>query len=61
MDFKINTEDVPYMGMIGLPDKNKPKKIFEDLPDFDLDGDVEDNVAYLYNELCFLPKKIEYE
>lgn len=44
-----------------MPTVAKPKKMFENIPDFDLDGDVDDNVAYLYNEVCFLPQKLNYE
>lgn len=38
-----------------------PKKKFENIPDFDLDGEMDDNVAYLYNEVSFMPQKLKYE
>ena len=28
---------------------------------FDIDGEVEDNVLWLYNEFSFLPQKLDYE
>lgn len=28
---------------------------------FDIDGNVEDNVVYLFNEITYLPKRLEHE
>ena len=59
--FHVKSDDIPTVGMIAVPDIKKPVRKFEEFADFDLDGDLDDNIAYLYNEVCFLPEKLKYD
>ena len=55
----VATEDVPdfdVMSHVQAPDHHR--RIQGSLK-FDLDGLVEDNVAYLYEEVQFLPTKVK--
>lgn len=59
--FRVTSDDIPTLGFIAVPQIKMPKKKFENIPDFDLDGEMDDNVAYLYNEVSFMPQKLKYE